>query len=257
MLFDKTCLDSMNYYYRVMNTVELIVAWLAWKSRRDAERYTQKRLAIEAGVAESTISFLVNGKSEPDSSTLQKISTALGISVAEFWAGPEAYNQTHPLKELHEYEPGERIPGLGVMLGPIDESETVPLLTSIPAGDWKEWHDPFPPGFGEETIPRYGVKGDHVFTLRVNGDSMVGEGLHDGDILYINPEIEFTIPRAGRIGVVRFNGSYKIRRVFISRDGERYRLVPGNPIYEEEEVPARETVIFKIVRWMPNSEGMF
>ena len=49
-----------------------------------------------------------------------------------------------------------------------------------------------------------------------------------------------------RIDAVRIKESYKIRQVFISRDGERYRLVPGNPIYEEEEVTARETVIFKI-----------
>ena len=234
-----------------MNTGELLKSWLDFKGRD----YTQKRLAYETGLTENTISFFINNRRTPGTSTIEKISRALDVSVAEFWAGPDEYRKN--LKDLHEYTPGERIPGLGTMVGAMDESDTIPLLTSIPAGQWKEWHDQYPLGFGEEKIPRYGVKGKHVFALRVHGDSMVGEGLHEGDLIYIDPEIPFTSTRGGRIGVVKYNGNYKIRRVFLTGDGQHYRLVPANPNFEEEEAPAAETTVFKVVRWMPNTEGMF
>ena len=41
---------------------------------------------------------------------------------------------------------------------------------------------------------------------------------------------------------------------------ERKKVAPLIPVYandEEEEIPAAETTVFKVVRWMPNTEGMF
>ena len=33
----------------------------------------------------------MNGKTEPDTETLKKISKAIGISLSDFWAGPDKY----------------------------------------------------------------------------------------------------------------------------------------------------------------------
>jgi len=38
------------------------------------------------------------------------------------------------------------------------------------------WTDSYPAGIGEDTAPRLCIKGKLVFALRVEGDSMVGEG---------------------------------------------------------------------------------
>jgi transcriptional regulator with XRE-family HTH domain len=93
-----------------MDTNEIINKWLAWKSSHSGERYTQKRLGIEAGVAQSTLSHIINGKSEPDQSTLKKIVDALGITMADFWLGPDVYERVKKYGiAAHNYTADSRI----------------------------------------------------------------------------------------------------------------------------------------------------
>lgn len=118
---------------------------------------------------------------------------------------------------------------------------------------WKEWIDSYPPGFGEDTVERYGVQGKHVFAIQVSVDSMIPD-VNDGTILIINPDKAFTNFKGG-VGVIKFYGNNKIRKVY--RAGDNYQLVPSNPLYKQEVVSVTGTTIFKIMKRIPNEDWKF
>ena len=68
-----------------------------------------------------------------------------------------------------------------------------------------------PPRFGENKASWFGVKGRHVFVVRVEGNSMVLD-LHLGNVLVINLERVVTNFKIG-VDVVKHDDKFKIRWV--------------------------------------------
>ncbi|MEM6928245.1 MAG: transcriptional repressor LexA [Myxococcota bacterium] len=72
--------------------------------------------------------------------------------------------------------------------------------------------------------------GGKVFALMVTGDSMIDDGIFDGDTLFVRQKSE---ARDGEIAVVMVDGDATVKRLF--REGDRLRLQPANssmePIY--------------------------
>jgi repressor LexA len=72
--------------------------------------------------------------------------------------------------------------------------------------------------------------GGMVFGLKVTGQSMIDDGIFDGDTLFVRQKDE---ARDGEIAVVLVDGEATVKRVY--REGERLRLQPANaamdPIY--------------------------
>jgi repressor LexA len=97
---------------------------------------------------------------------------------------------------------------------------TLPIIGRVAAGT---------PILAEENIEGYldVVKlfgqGAGTFLLRVAGDSMVDEGIMDGDLVVVKagPTIE-----DGQIGIVLLNDEATVKRVFIQKD--RIALKPAN-----------------------------
>jgi DNA polymerase V len=56
---------------------------------------------------------------------------------------------------------------------------------------------------------------DATFYGRVKGDSMVGAGIHDGDLLIIDKSIE---PKNGKIAVCFIDGDFTVKRIKITKD---------------------------------------
>ena len=85
-----------------------------------------------------------------------------------------------------------------------------------------------------------------VFALRVTGDSMIGDGIFDGDIIFIRKQPE---ARKGEIVAVMVDGSATVKRYY--REGDKLRLAPSNPEMEDiivDLADAREaTVLGKVV----------
>jgi repressor LexA len=80
-----------------------------------------------------------------------------------------------------------------------------------------------------------------VFALRVTGDSMIGDGIFDGDIIFIRKQHE---ARKGEIVAVMVDGSATVKRYY--REGDMLRLAPSNPDMEDILVnlaDAREAVV--------------
>jgi len=65
--------------------------------------------------------------------------------------------------------------------------------------------------------------GGNVFALIVTGDSMIEDGIHDGDTLFVRQK---QTARDGEIAVVMVDGEATVKRFY--REGTRLRLQPAN-----------------------------
>ena len=76
-----------------------------------------------------------------------------------------------------------------------------------------------------------------TFFLRAQGDSMLGAGIHDGDLLIVDRSIE-----AGhdRVVIAALDGELTVKRL-VRRKG-RVLLAPENPDYPEFDITEREYV---------------
>lgn len=104
---------------------------------------------------------------------------------------------------------------------PMPKMKKVPLIGAIACGDPitalqnRE---------GDVDVPE-NVRCD--FALKCHGDSMVGAGIHDGDVVYIHiqPEVE-----NGEIAAVRIGDEATLKRVYLHTDYVELR--PENPAFE-------------------------
>ncbi|MCC6748793.1 MAG: transcriptional repressor LexA [Deltaproteobacteria bacterium] len=69
--------------------------------------------------------------------------------------------------------------------------------------------------------------GDDIFSLRVTGESMIEDGIFDGDYVFVRPDRS---PRAGEIVVALIDGEATVKRFF--PDGDVIRLQPANAAME-------------------------
>lgn len=71
------------------------------------------------------------------------------------------------------------------------------------------------------------------YLLRVQGDSMIGDGILDGDLVGVHRTSE---ARDGQVVVARLDGEITIKRLSLQQG--RVRLLPRNPAYDPIEVEA-------------------
>lgn len=82
-----------------------------------------------------------------------------------------------------------------------------------------------------------------TFMVRVSGESMIGAGIHDGDVLVVDRSRE-AVP--GCIVVAVLDGELTVKR--LKRRGGIYVLAPENPRYEPIEVgPEQELTVWGVV----------
>jgi DNA polymerase V len=82
-----------------------------------------------------------------------------------------------------------------------------------------------------------------TFMVRVSGDSMIGAGIQDGDVLVVDRSIE---PAHGRIVVAVLDGELAVKRLHL-RDGE-CRLVSENRAYKDIRVgPEQDLHVWGVV----------
>jgi DNA polymerase V len=84
---------------------------------------------------------------------------------------------------------------------------------------------------------------DSTFYARVDGDSMVGAGLEDGDLLVIDKSLN---PENGRIAVCLIDGDFTVKR--IKREKNKFYLIPENKKYKPIELgEENELIVWGIV----------
>ena len=175
----------------------------ALRNARIAAGLTQEAAAELIGVSAMMISQYERGVHAPGIEVVQKMSEVYGVSV-------------------------DRLLGLDRVSRPtIDVVREVPTRGYVSAGIPRETYevelDPTP-------IPSdIAMEYPGAFVLIVSGDSLLGDGISDGDRVLIHPDAAY---QAGRLFVVRLpDGEIAARHLFVE-DGH-IRLRAANDAYED------------------------
>ena len=85
-----------------------------------------------------------------------------------------------------------------------------------------------------------------TFYARVSGDSMIGAGLEDGDLLVIDRSLN---PENGKIGICMIDGEFTVKR--IKKTGGKLYLLAENKKYKTIEIrKENELIIWGIVAYV-------
>ena len=95
---------------------------------------------------------------------------------------------------------------------------------------------------GEIPVPSDKFNND-LFALKINGDSMIEAGIHDGDIVVVNKNIE---PKNGDIGAFMIHDTEATVKYLDTISGKKY-LIPANKEFENIEVKESTQPIGKVV----------
>lgn len=170
---------------------------------RESLGLSQDELAKRLGYrSRSTIAKIESGSNDIPQSKIAAFAAALETTPAHLLGLDTPAPKTAPHTEA------------------LDTARRVPLLGTIAAGS---------PLFADEHIEEYievsgNIKAD--FCLRVQGDSMIGARIYDGDIVFIRkqPDVE-----DGEIAAVLVDDSATLKRVY--KDHGAIRLHSENPKY--------------------------
>lgn len=135
----------------------------------------------------------------------------------------------------------EPLAGADVVGAPLVGTETVevPLAGTVAAGEPIEAIE-IPESI---TLPRELAGRSETFALRVKGDSMVGDGILDGDLIVVERRRRL---ENGAMAVVLLGGAEATVKRFY-HEGERVRLRPSNPAMEDIVLPAAEVEVRGVV----------
>lgn len=186
---------------------------------REREDLTLAEMAQRTGVPAQTLNRYELGKRAPKIDVAVQIAERLGVN--PLW--------------LQGYD----VPVLtGVPDGfdPVPETYTVPRVGAIACGT---------PILAEQNIETYDAVPNRIrcdFTLVCKGDSMVGAGIEDGDVVYIRqqPEVE-----NNEIAAVMIDGEATLK--YFKRVGDMVLLSPANRDYEPIIVSGENLGKVKIV----------
>jgi len=104
-----------------------------------------------------------------------------------------------------------------------DSAEGIPLLGRVAAGS---------PIEAIENVERISIQThfgtDGTFALKVQGDSMIGDGIFDGD--YVICKKSHTAQNGKIVAAIIENDTATVKRFY--REHDRIRLEPSNPAYK-------------------------
>jgi DNA polymerase V len=85
-----------------------------------------------------------------------------------------------------------------------------------------------------------------TFYAKANGNSMIGAGIDDGDILVIDKSIE---PQDGKIAVCFIDGEFTVKRIKVQENS--LLLLPENKLFEPIEITQEnDFIIWGIVTYV-------
>lgn len=121
-------------------------------------------------------------------------------------------------------------------------AQGLPVLGTIPAGSLTE---------AMQQVDEYVNPGDALpwkpgdFLLQVKGDSMIGDGILNGDRVLLRPNLSVNKGQIAAVQVRQDNGIYDgtLKHVHFQPGRKTVSLRASNPIYDDIVVPARRVEI--------------
>jgi repressor LexA len=101
------------------------------------------------------------------------------------------------------------------------------------------------------SLPADRARGAEVYMLEVKGESMIGDGILEGDHVVVAVDSR---PAQGSIAVVLIGEEATVKHVYYERDA--LRLKSSNPafpdlVYGQEDNPVVQGRVIGVVRWLP------
>lgn len=126
----------------------------------------------------------------------------------------------------------------------IDESRDAPAARQLPFLGYIAAGRPLEVTQSNETVsvPEELTGRGENYVLKVRGESMIDDGIHDGDFVIINHRQQAS---NGEMVVAMVHGEVTLKRFYLERD--RVRLQPANATMPPIYAPATEVVIQGIV----------
>jgi len=219
---------------------------------RNKKGITQNELAKLTNISRSRIGLYETNKRDPDLDTIKYFAEFFNVST-DYLLGKSEFKQTHGFRISSEGKKNITNTVINGMFDAINEVMVkVPIIGKIPAGTpciALQEYDEF------EQVPRSWLNGhpEEYFILKVNGDSMEGARIFDGDNALMVKESNFD---NGQICAVGIMGDYyepyaTLKRVY-DFDSIYIELVPENPKYPRFKVKREDVTIYgrlkKIIR---------
>lgn len=124
----------------------------------------------------------------------------------------------------------------------LNETITVPILGSIPAGTPEDLIEHSNGALSLDKILLGTAVGDSLFALKVNGDSMEGRGIYNGDWVIADADMP---PNVGNVVVALIDGQNTLKT--LAKQKRRFFLKAENPKYSEL-IPMQEMMIQGVVK---------
>jgi SOS-response transcriptional repressors (RecA-mediated autopeptidases) len=193
---------------------------------RHERKWRQKDVADRLGITESAYGFYEQGRREPSNETLHKLAEIFDVTTDYLLGRTDDPNGWLP-PDAEPIDP-DRLVRLPV-LGKIAAGEPIDRIENIE---------------GYELVEPELLRGRKGFILRVQGNSMTGDRIYDGDRVVV--VVQETV-QPHDIAVVAVNGEYAtLKRV--KCQGDMCILTSSNPEYEPIIVPAKDVhIIGKVV----------
>lgn len=183
----------------------------------DLRGMKQIELATRSGISKYSISHYLKGDWEGKQDAVYELARALNVSEAWLMGYDVPAERSAP-KVSVQLDKKPTIPP-GFM--PLPKMRKVPLIGAIACGE------PITAIQNREGDVNAPVDMRCDFALKCQGESMIGAGIHDGDVVYIRiqPEVE-----NGEIAAVRIGEEATLKRVYLHND--YIELRPENPAFE-------------------------
>jgi len=205
----------------------------------DLRGMKQIELATRSGISKYSISHYLKGDWEGKQDAVYELARALNVSEAWLMGYDVPAERSAPEVSVQL----DKKPTIPPGFMPLPKMRRVPLIGAIACGD------PITAIQNREGDVNAPVDMRCDFALKCQGESMIGAGIHDGDVVYIRiqPEVE-----NGEIAAVRIGDEATLKRVYLHRD--YIELRPENPAFESiirrREEMNDVQIEGKVVGWM-------
>ncbi len=191
------------------------------KGLRKEQNLTQAELANKLGLTRSSLSMYELGEREPDFETLEVIADFFNVDMNYLMGKSDRTTRIISAQSAASSD-------IDALVDTYSEVKKVqrksfPLLGEVACGT---------PIFANEEHDSYieaDADIDADFCLRAKGDSMIGVGIHDGDIVYIK---RCSSVDDGDIAVVIIDDEATLKRVKYDRKNNVLVLLAENPKYD-------------------------
>ena len=213
MYFDKTCSDGMKVRKRALGPA-LKELGATLKAARRTAGLTQLSVSMQLKVSVQAVCNWEQGRYEPRSEKIEQLAELYGVAVEQLLQAPAGNN-------VHSPSLVAAVPIRGY------------VSAGLPREEWETYKDTTP--VDEELMMRY----PNLFALIISGDSLGGDGIHNGDKIFVDPDAGYQV---GKIYIVRLeNGEVCANHLYIEGDGQ-VRLRSSSDGYEDLTVSGSQVL---------------